>query len=180
MEFHIFCFVCFLLQQIFLTDHAIRCFVCSWHLVAIVLEVWHTHTLLHSHGMKYMPHVVRPRSSLPALKVLIAFFTGIWIVLILCLASSLLKLDVKCWYGSQATPVVFSVAVSGLFLVCRSCWISQLLYPSFLNVCFRCCISSCRLSSQMVCAWWMRVERTALLFLPDYTQNQHVDTSLYV
>jgi hypothetical protein len=62
--------------------------------------------------MQYMPDVLRPRLSLISLKVLMVFFTGILIVLILCSASSLLiLLDVKCWYGSKATPAGFSVAV---------------------------------------------------------------------
>jgi hypothetical protein len=163
MEFHVFCFVCFLLQQIFLTGHGIG--VC----VFLTSGFNCPRGLAHIHFVTFawecdMPHVLRPRSSMPGFTVLIVFFTGIWIVLILCLSSNLLKLDVKCWYGSQATPVGFSVAVWGLFLACRACWMSQLLYPFFLNVCFRCCISSYRLLSQMVCSQWMRMEGTTLFF----------------
>lgn len=48
---------------------------------------------------------------------------------------------------------------------------SQLLYPFFLNACFRCCISSCRLSSQVVCARWIRVEGTTLFVTRLYSES---------
>ena len=100
-----------------------------------------------------------------------------WIVLILCLASSLLKLDVKCWYGSQAIPVGFSFAVWGLFLACRASWMSQLcthfswmvvLGAVFLPVGYR--------HRWFVHSGWESTEQP--FFLPDCTQNQHLDTSL--
>jgi len=69
----------------------------------MVLEVWPTYTLPYSYGMQYTPDVLRPRLSLMGIQVLEIYFIGIWIVLMLCLASSLLiLLDVKCWYAIKA------------------------------------------------------------------------------
>jgi hypothetical protein len=69
----------------------------------MVLEVWPTHTLPHSHGMQYTPDVLRPRLSLMGLKMLEVYLNRIWIVLMLCFATSLLiLLDVKCWYAIKA------------------------------------------------------------------------------
>ena len=67
-----------------------KCLLGFWHLISIILDVWPPYTSPHSHGMQYMPHVLRPRPSLIGLKVFIVFFARMWIVVILCLASSLL------------------------------------------------------------------------------------------
>ena len=49
------------------------------------------------------PRCLRPRLSLMGFKVLEVYFIGIWIVLMLCLASSLLiLLEWKCWYAIKA------------------------------------------------------------------------------
>jgi len=79
------------------------CLMYSWFLISMVLEVWPTYTLPYSYGMQYTPDVLRPRLSLMGIQVLEIYFIGIWIVLMLCLASSLLiLLDVKCWYAIKA------------------------------------------------------------------------------
>ena len=67
-----------------------KCLLGFWHLILIILDVWPPYTSPHSHGMQYMPDILRPRSSLISLKVLVIFFTKMWIVVILCLATSLL------------------------------------------------------------------------------------------
>jgi len=96
------------------------CLVCSWHPISMILEVWPTCTLPHSHKMQCTPDVLRPRLLLISLNVIEIFLIGMWMFLMLCVASSLLiVLDVKCWYRSQATPIGFS-EVNGLFLVCRA------------------------------------------------------------
>jgi hypothetical protein len=62
----------------------------------MVLEVWATYTLPYSYGMQYIPDVLRPRLPLMDLKVILVYLIGIWIVLMLRLAKSLLiLLDVK-------------------------------------------------------------------------------------
>jgi len=63
----------------------------------MVLEVWPTYTLPHSHRMQYTLDVLRPRLPLISLNVIDVFFIGMWMVLMLCLASSwLIVLEVKC------------------------------------------------------------------------------------
>lgn len=58
-------------------------------LLCFSLSVWHN-TLLCSHGIWYMPGTLRPKLSLIGLSMFIVFFTGMWVALILCLASNLL------------------------------------------------------------------------------------------
>jgi len=89
-----------------------KCLLGFSHLISITLDVWPPYTSPHLQGMQYMPDVLGPRSSMISLKVLIFFFTRVGIVLILCLASSLVvRLDMEWWCGSKATPAVFLVAV---------------------------------------------------------------------
>jgi hypothetical protein len=67
------------------------CLVCSLHLVPKDLPVCPTYIFPHSHGIRYTPGTLRPKSSLTILSMCIFFF-GNWTVLMLCLARSLLYL----------------------------------------------------------------------------------------
>jgi hypothetical protein len=68
----------------------IMCLLCSLHHVSMVLPVCPTYTLPHSQGMRYTPGTFRPSLSLTKPSMWILFLAGMWMVLMLCLASSLL------------------------------------------------------------------------------------------
>jgi hypothetical protein len=61
-------------------------------LVSTDLPVWPTYTLPHSHGIQYTPGRFKPKSSLTDLSICMAFFRGIWTVLMLNLARSYMVL----------------------------------------------------------------------------------------
>jgi hypothetical protein len=66
--------------------------------------------------MQYTPDVLSPRLSLTCCKVLIAFFTGMCTIFVLCIATSVfISVDVGCWYGNKATPVGSLVVFCGSY-----------------------------------------------------------------
>jgi len=139
------------------------CLVCSLCLASVDLPVWPMYTLLHSHGIQYMPGTFRPKSSLTGLSMYIFFLFGMWTMLMLYLAKSLvILLEMACWYCSIAIPIEFSLYDSGFCFRCRAHLISLLLYPFHWKMHFRCWISPPMLSgSQNVLACWTSVISTA-------------------